>query len=287
MTAQIKAFYHQSTSTLSYVVFDRVGGHAIVIDSVLDFAANSGKVETHFADQQVVFIKENDLTLDWILETHAHADHLSAASYLKNKLGGKIAIGEGIIEVQKAFKDTLAISDEELIEGHDGFDHLFEDNESFAFGSLTGQVLTTPGHTCDSVTYLVQGNAFVGDTLFMPDFGSARCDFPGGDAGVLYDSIMRLYSLPDQTKLWICHDYQPGGRELAYLTTVAESKAENIHINQSVQKEDFISFRVDRDSKLDVPKLLYPSVQVNIRAGQLPDRFFKIPVVITNEGLFN
>jgi len=281
MIAQIKAFYHQSTSTLSYVVFDRVCGHAIVIDSVLDFAVNSGKVETHFADQLMVFIKANDLTLDWILETHAHADHLSAASYLKSKLGGKIAVGEGIIEVQKAFKDTLAISDEELIEGRNGFDHLFENNESFAFGSLTCQVLATPGHTCDSVTYLIQGNAFVGDTLFMPDFGSARCDFPGGDAGVLYDSIMRLYHLPDETKLWICHDYQPGGRELAYLTTVVESKAENIHINQSVQKDDFIRFRVERDRQLDVPKLLYPSVQVNIRAGQLPDRFFKIPVVIT------
>lgn len=280
MSAQIKAFYHQSTSTLSYIVFDQVGGHAVVIDSVLDFAANSGKVETHFVDQLVVFLEENDLTLDWVLETHAHADHLSAASYLKSKLGGRIGVGKGIIEVQKAFKGLLAISDEELWDGHDGFDHLFEDNESFTFGSLTGQVIATPGHTSDSVTYVVQGNAFIGDTLFMPDFGSARCDFPGGDAGVLYDSIMRLYGLPDETKLWICHDYQPGGRALAYLTSVAESKADNIHLSQHVTKEDFIKFRRDRDSQLDVPKLLYPSVQVNIRAGQLPVRFFKIPVVL-------
>ncbi|MCW8328844.1 MBL fold metallo-hydrolase [Photobacterium sp. SDRW27] len=279
MTAQVKAFYHQSTSTLSYIVFDHVGGHAVVIDSALDFAANSGQVETHFVDQLLAFIKDNSLTLDWILETHAHADHLSAASYVKSKLGGKIAVGKRITEVQKTFKSVLDISDDELWDGNDGFDHLFEDNESFSFGSLTGLVLMTPGHTCDSVTYLVQDNAFIGDTLFMPDFGSARCDFPGGDAEVLYDSIMRLYGLPGDTKLWICHDYQPGGRELAYLTSVAESKAENIHLSQNVTKEDFIKFRQERDSQLDVPKLLYPSVQVNIRAGQLPVRFFKIPVV--------
>lgn len=282
MTAQIKAFYHQNTSTLSYIVYDRAGGHAAVIDSALDFSVNSGKVETCFADRLVAFIKDNDLTLEWVLETHAHADHLSAASYLKSKLGGKIAVGKGIIEVQKAFKGLLDISDEELCDGNDGFDHLFEDNDTFSFGTLTGKVLATPGHTNDSVTYLIEDNAFIGDTLFMPDFGSARCDFPGGDAELLYDSIMRLYSLPDKTKLWVCHDYQPGGRELAYLTSVAESKAGNIHLSQSVSKEDFVKFRQERDSQLDAPKLLYPSVQVNIRAGQLPVRFFKIPVVTAN-----
>mgnify|MGYP002477490966 CR=1 FL=1 len=278
MTAHVNVFYHPNTSTLSYIVFDQAGGHAVVIDSVLDFAVNSGKVEPDFADRLVTFITENDLTVDWILETHAHADHLSAASYLKIKLGGKIAVGKRITEVQKAFKDVLVMSDDELREGKDGFDHLFEDNECFSFGSLTGDVIATPGHTCDSVTYLIHGNAFVGDTLFMPDFGSGRCDFPGGDPGVLYDSIMRLYNLPDETKIWICHDYQPGGRELAFLTSVGESKAENVHLNQGIAKDDFVKLRRSRDIHLDVPKLLYPSVQVNIRAGQLPERFFKIPV---------
>lgn len=187
-------------------------------------------------------------------------------------------MGKGIVEVQSAFKDLLSIPDEDLVDGRDGFDHLFDDSENFSFGTVAGQVLATPGHTTDSVTYVIEGNAFVGDTLFMPDFGSARCDFLGGDAAQLYESIRRIYDLPDETKLWVCHDYQPGGRTLACLTSVAESKAENIHLNHCVTKDEFIKFRRERDSQLDAPKLLYPSVQVNIRAGQLPERFFKIPV---------
>ncbi|WP_064607427.1 MBL fold metallo-hydrolase [Photobacterium sp. J15] len=280
MAAQVKAFYHQDTSTLSYIVFDQIGGHAVVIDSVRDFAVNSGMVGSFFADQLIAFLNDNDLTTDWILETHAHADHLSAASYLKERIGGKIAVGKGITEVQSFFKPLLALNDELFADGNDGFDHLFEDLECFSFGLLSGRVIATPGHTNDSVTYLIEGNAFVGDTLFMPDFGSARCDFPGGDASLLYDSIRRIYELPDETKLWICHDYQPGGRELAYLTTVAESKADNIHISGDITRDDFIQFRQERDSHLSAPKLLYPSVQVNIRAGQLPEKFFKIPIMM-------
>ncbi|MEJ2766238.1 MBL fold metallo-hydrolase [Photobacterium sp. MCCC 1A19761] len=278
MKAQVHAFYHQDTSTLSYIVFDQPGGHAIVIDSVLDFSLSSGSVGTKFSDGLIAFLQEHQLTLDWILETHAHADHLSAASYLKRQVGGKIGVGKGITEVQKVFGELFAIPQARFSSGEDGFDHLFEDNEVFSFGSLTGHVLATPGHTSDSVTYVIDGNAFVGDTVFMPDFGTARCDFPGGDAAMLFDSITRIYALPDETRIWVCHDYQPGGRALEYQTTVAESKANNIHLQQHTTKLDFIHFREQRDHQLEVPKLLYPSVQVNILAGQLPEHFFKIPV---------
>ncbi|KKD00757.1 MULTISPECIES: MBL fold metallo-hydrolase [Photobacterium] len=286
MNAMIKAFYHTDTSTISYVVYDKQGGHAAIIDSVLDFAAHSGKVWTAFADQQLAFIKEQQLTVDWILETHAHADHLSAAHYLREQLGSPVGVGEGIIKVQKTFKAVFHIDDDELLPDGQVFDHLFHDGELFTIGALTGKVLSTPGHTNDSVTYLIEGNAFVGDTLFMPDGGTARCDFPGGDAGVLYDSVSRLHSLPAETRLWMCHDYQPEGRELAYVTTVAESRSHNIHIHQGVDKDAFIQVRQDRDQHLDVPKLLYPSVQVNIRGGKLPatekngTAYIKIPLTI-------
>ncbi|WP_120511046.1 MBL fold metallo-hydrolase [Photobacterium salinisoli] len=286
MNAIIKAFYHTDTSTISYVVYDKQGGHAAIIDSVLDFAAHSGKVWTAFADQQLAFIKEQQLTVDWILETHAHADHLSAAHYLREQFGSPVGVGEGIIKVQKTFKAVFNIGDDELLPDGQVFDHLFHDGELFTIGALTGKVMSTPGHTNDSVTYLIEGNAFVGDTLFMPDGGTARCDFPGGDAGVLYDSVSRLHSLPAETRLWMCHDYQPDGRDLAYVTTVAESRCNNIHIHQGVEKEAFIQVRTDRDQHLDVPKLLYPSVQVNIRGGKLPavesneTAYIKIPLTV-------
>ncbi|NAW67495.1 MBL fold metallo-hydrolase [Photobacterium halotolerans] len=286
MNAMIKAFYHTDTSTISYVVYDKQGGHAAIVDSVLDFAAHSGKVWTAFADQQLAFIKEQQLTVDWILETHAHADHLSAAHYLREQLGSPIGVGEGIIKVQKTFKAVFNIGDDELMADGQVFDHLFKDGEVFTIGALTGKVMSTPGHTNDSVTYLIEGNAFVGDTLFMPDGGTARCDFPGGDAGVLYDSVSRLHSLPAETRLWMCHDYQPDGRELAYVTTVAESRSHNIHIHQGVDKDAFIQVRQARDKHLDVPKLLYPSVQVNIRCGHLPaaesndTAYIKIPLIL-------
>ncbi|WP_211225215.1 MBL fold metallo-hydrolase [Photobacterium halotolerans] len=286
MNAMIKAFYHTDTSTISYVVYDKQGGHAAIVDSVLDFAAHSGKVWTAFADQQLAFIKEQQLTVDWILETHAHADHLSAAHYLREQLGSPLGVGEGIVKVQKTFKAVFNIGDDELMADGQVFDHLFKDGEVFTIGALTGKVMSTPGHTNDSVTYLIEGNAFVGDTLFMPDGGTARCDFPGGDAGVLYDSVSRLHSLPAETRLWMCHDYQPDGRELAYVTTVAESRRNNIHIHQGVEKDAFIQVRQARDKHLDVPKLLYPSVQVNIRGGHLPaaesndTAYIKIPLTL-------
>ncbi|MEI8595818.1 MBL fold metallo-hydrolase [Photobacterium sp. Hal280] len=286
MNAMIKAFYHTDTSTISYLVYDKQGGHAAIIDSVLDFAAHSGKVWTAFADQQLAFIKEQQLTVDWILETHAHADHLSAAHYLREQLGSPIGVGEGIVKVQKTFKAVFNIDDDALMADGQVFDHLFKEGEVFTFGTLTGKVMSTPGHTNDSVTYLIEGNAFVGDTLFMPDGGTARCDFPGGDAGVLYDSVSRLHSLPAETRLWMCHDYQPDGRELAYVTTVAESRCDNIHIHEGVDKDTFIQVRQARDKHLDVPKLLYPSVQVNIRGGQLPaaesndTAYIKIPLTL-------
>ncbi|MGR5142248.1 MBL fold metallo-hydrolase [Photobacterium sp. DNB23_23_1] len=280
MTATIEAFFHNPTSTLSYVVYDRAGGHCAVIDSALDFDLSSGVVSTGFADQIIDFIRSNQLSLDWILETHAHADHLTAASYIKSKLGGKIAAGHHIDDVQATFESILEMEDDKADGDHSRtrFDHLFQDKEEFSIGMLTAAVIETPGHTSDSVTYLVNQNAFIGDTLFMPDFGSARCDFPGGDAKQLFESIQRIYALPDSTRLWVCHDYQPGGRELKYQTTVAESKQDNIHIKGETLESEFVQFRSERDKQLNVPKLLYPSVQVNIRAGQLPDAFIKIPI---------
>ena len=277
MTVSVEAFFHSSTSTLSYVVFDMAGGHCAVIDSALDFDLSSGVVSTQFADTIIEYIRSNQLTLDWILESHAHADHLTAASYIRSKLGGKIGVGRHIVDVQAAFKPLLGMDDLNSSD-YSEFDHYFEDNEEFAIGLLTATVLETPGHTSDSVTYVVNHNAFIGDTLFMPDFGSARCDFPGGSPKQLFDSIQRIYSLADSTRLWVCHDYQPGGRELKYQTTVGESKTDNIHIKGETPETEFVEFRTERDKQLNVPKLLYPSVQVNILAGQLPDGFIKIPI---------
>ncbi|MGR5064084.1 MBL fold metallo-hydrolase [Photobacterium sp. DNB22_13_2] len=278
MTAAIEVFFHKQTSTLSYVVYDMTGGHCAVIDSALDFDLPSGVVSTEFADDIIDYIRAKQLSLEWILETHAHADHLTAASYIKSKLGGKIGVGRHIVDVQAAFRPILGMNDDCIAEDKALFDHFFEDKEEFSIGMLTGTVLETPGHTGDGVTYLVNQNAFIGDTLFMPDFGSARCDFPGGDAKQLFDSIQRIYALPDKTRLWVCHDYQPGGRELKYQTTVGECKSDNIHLKRETSESEFVDFRSERDKQLNVPKLLYPAVQVNIRAGVLPEVFIKIPI---------
>ncbi|MCJ8318488.1 MAG: MBL fold metallo-hydrolase [Colwellia sp.] len=280
----IKAFYHSCSSTISYIVFDQLGGHAIIIDSVLDFSLQSGKIWSEFADNQIAFIKDNQLTVDWILETHAHADHLSAAHYLKSQLGGQTAVSAGITNVQHTFKQIFNISDQELLANGDIFDVLLRNEQVINFGQQSVLVLATPGHTNDSLTYLVEDHAFVGDTLFMPDGGTARCDFPGGDAGTLYDSIKLIHNLAEGTKLWVCHDYQPNGRVLNYTTTVAESKRDNIHIHSKISKAEFIQLRQNRDKDLAVPKLLFPSIQVNIRGGQLPNAekseqaFLKIPI---------
>lgn len=284
MSANIETFFHPNTFTLSYVVYDKPGGHAVIIDSALDYDSFSGTIETQFADSQVAFIRQKDLTVDWLLETHAHADHVSAAAYLKTQLNSKIGVGKGIIGVQQTFKQVFNIPDSELIADGKVFDRLFEDGESFQFGELQCRILATPGHTNDSIVFLIEDNAFIGDTLFMPDSGTARCDFPGGDAALLFDSIEKIHQLPEQTKLWMCHDYQPNGRELQTHTTVATSKKDNIHVGNNNDKDTFIELRNTRDSGLKVPKLLYPAVQINIRGGNLPkpesngSAYVKIPL---------
>ena len=285
----IKTFFHQASSTISYVVFDKQSLNAMIIDSALDYTAHSGKLWTEFADQQISFIKHQKLNLEWILETHAHADHISAAHYLRAKLGGKIAAGSGIKHVQKTFIDYFNLSPDDYTRDEPYFDKLFEDGEIFMLGSHNVTVLSTPGHTNDSVTYLIGNNAFVGDTLFMPDGGTARCDFPGGSASTLFESIKRLHALPNHTKLWMCHDYQPAGRELKYQCTVEQSQAYNIHVNNNMTCDDFVRLRESRDETLDIPRLLYPAVQLNISAGQLPKkesngrRFIKQPISLTGE----
>jgi glyoxylase-like metal-dependent hydrolase (beta-lactamase superfamily II) len=282
--ATIKMFFDKDSSTFSYVVADVSNGMAAVIDPVLDYDAAAGLVSTAGADNILAYLAANKLTLQWILETHAHADHLSAAHYLKTKTGAPVAIGEGIKKVQQTFKLVFNIGDDELLAKGDYFDKLFVDNETFSIGGLGAKVINTPGHTNDSVSYLIADNLFVGDSLFMPDAGTARCDFPGGDAHVLYRSIQRIYQLPDDTQIFMCHDYQPNGRELKYQTSVLEQKTQNIHVKVDTPEQEFVQKREARDKTLAVPRLIYPSVQVNIRGGQLPKAedngvsYIKIPL---------
>jgi glyoxylase-like metal-dependent hydrolase (beta-lactamase superfamily II) len=278
---EAQPFLHQQSSTWTYVVHD--GQAAAIVDPALDFDAHSGRIGTESASLVVAFIRERGLTVEWILETHAHADHLSAAPYVKSELGGRVAIGRGICKVQATFKQLLNLEADFATDGRQ-FDHLFADDEAFRVGSIEARVIPTPGHTNDSVTYLIGDAAFVGDSLFMPDGGTARCDFPGGDAHVLYRSIQRLYALPDQTRVFVCHDYAPGGRESRFETTIAAQREGNIHVRDGVSEEEFVALRTARDATLAVPDLLYPSVQVNVRAGQLPPaeangrRYLKLPV---------
>jgi glyoxylase-like metal-dependent hydrolase (beta-lactamase superfamily II) len=278
---EAQPFLHQQSSTWTYVVHD--GQAAAIVDPALDFDAHSGRIGTESASLVVAFIRERGLTVEWILETHAHADHLSAAPYVKSELGGRVAIGRGICKVQATFKQLRNLEADFATDGRQ-FDHLFADDEAFRVGSIEGRVIPTPGHTNDSVTYLIGDAAFVGDSLFMPDGGTARCDFPGGDAHVLYRSIQRLYALPDQTRVFVCHDYAPGGRESRFETTIAAQREGNIHVRDGVSEEEFVALRTARDATLAVPDLLYPSVQVNVRAGQLPPaeangrRYLKLPV---------
>lgn len=277
----VQPFLHGQSSTWTYVVHD--GRAAAIIDPALDFDGHSGQAGTASAEAVAAFVEAAGLKVEWILETHAHADHLSAAPFLRQRLGGRVAIGEGIRKVQAVFKDLLNLEPGFATDGRQ-FDHLFRDGEEFAVGSLAARVIPTPGHTNDSVTYLIGDAAFVGDSLFMPDGGTARCDFPGGDAAVLYASIQRLYSLPADTRVFVCHDYGPGGREHRCETTIAAEKAGNIHVRDGVSEQEFVALRTKRDATLAVPELLYPSVQVNVRAGQLPPpesngrRYLKLPV---------
>ncbi len=284
---QVEGFFDEATSTVSYIVLDRETKQCAILDSVLDFDPKSGRTGTHSADLLITRVKELGATVQWLLETHVHADHLSAAPYLKEKLGGKLAIGEQITVVQNVFGQLFNVGASFARDGSQ-FDHLFADNEEFKIGNLACRALHTPGHTPACMTYTVSSGddlaAFVGDTIFMPDFGTARCDFPGGNAKTLYRSIHRVLSLPPQTKLYLCHDYAPDGRAVAYVTTVAEQRLANIHVHEGISEADFVEMRTKRDATLEMPVLLLPSVQVNMRAGELPEaedngmRYLKIPL---------
>lgn len=283
MQAQVKAFFDPATWTVSYVVFDAPGGHCALVDSVLDYDPKSGRTRTDSANQLIAFVREQNLTVDWILETHAHADHLSAAPYLRKHLGGKIAIGGKITQVQNVFKGIFHLEPQFATNGSQ-FDHLFEDGDTFAIGALQAQALSVPGHTPACMAYQVGDAVFVGDTLFMPDVGTARCDFPGGNAHTLYQSVRKLLSLPPETRLFMCHDYPPEGREAQWECTVADQRARNIHVHDGVSEAEFVAMRTKRDAGLAMPVLILPSVQVNIRAGELPPpeangvSYLKIPL---------
>lgn len=280
---EVRPFLHQPTGTWSYVVADPETRRAAVIDPVLDFDMKSGRTWTEAADAMVEFVREQRLTVDWILETHAHADHLSSAPYMQAAVGGKIAIGRGIQDVQRTFRDVLNLGADFATDGRQ-FDRLFADDEEFTIGSLAARAIPTPGHTSDSLSYLVGDAVFTGDSIFMPDGGTARCDFPGGDVRVLFASIQRLYALPPETRVFVCHDYGPGGREIACETTIAAERAGNIHVRDGTTEGEFVALRTKRDAGLDLPNLLYPSVQVNIRAGRPPPaegngrRYLKLPL---------
>ncbi len=283
MQPHVQAFFDPATWTVSYVVYDAPGGHCALVDSVLDYDPKSGRTRTASADRLIEFVRAQSLTVDWILETHAHADHLSAAPYLRQTLGGKIGIGGQITRVQQVFKGIFHLEPGFAVDGSQ-FDHLFQDGETFAIGALQAQVLAVPGHTPACAAYQVGDAVFVGDTLFMPDVGTARCDFPGGDAHTLYRSIRRLLSLPPETRLFMCHDYPPNGREVRWTGTEADQRAQNIHVHDGITEDAFVEMRTRRDATLEMPVLILPSVQVNIRAGALPPpeangvSYLKIPV---------
>ncbi len=270
MNPEVTALFHADTFTITYLVADPENKRAAIIDSVLDFDPKSGRTTTEAADKLVKLVGEQGLTVDWILETHAHADHLSGAAYLKRKLGADVGIGAHITDIQGVFKTVFNLNSGFEPDGSQ-FDRLFEDGETFAIGDLEVRVMHTPGHTPACVTYVIGDAAFVGDTLFMPDFGTARTDFPGGDARVLFQSIHKVLSLPKETRLFMCHDYAPGDRDYAWETTVAEERAQNIHVHDGITEDQFVDMRTSRDATLDMPQLILPSIQVNIRAGHLPD----------------
>lgn len=270
MLPEIKGFYDPATSTVSYVVYETNGCACAIIDPVLDYDASAARISTHSADLIAEFVQAQGLTVQWLLETHAHADHLSASAYLKQKLGGQIGIGAPITHVQRVFRDIYNLEPEFRQDGSQ-FDKLFKADDVFYIGTLEVRALHVPGHTPADMAYQIEGNSiFVGDTLFMPDVGTARCDFPGGDARQLYQSIKRLLALPTDTRLFMCHDYPPEGRDVAWSTTVGEQRASNIHVNDSIDLEGFVTMRTTRDATLSVPQLLIPAIQINIRAGNLP-----------------
>ncbi len=266
---EVDAFLDADSSTFSYVVTDPDSGRCAIVDPVLDFDYAAGRTSTEGADRIAEFVRSRDLAVDWLIETHVHADHLSASPYLRRILGGRIGIGDNIGTVQRTFCGVFSAGPDFATDGSQ-FDHLFADGEEYRIGNLVGHTLWTPGHTPACMTHVIGDAAFVGDTLFMPDGGTARADFPGGDAGTLYDSIQKILALPDETRIFICHDYGPGGRELQYETTVGAQKDHNIHVGGGATREAFIAMRSERDAGLGMPRLIIPSVQVNMRAGQIP-----------------
>jgi len=279
----VLGLFDAETKTVSYAVGDGATNEAAIIDSVLDFDPKSGRTATHSADRLIAAIKEKGWRVSWILETHAHADHFSAAPYLKDKLGGQIAIGEHIRAVQSVFKTVFNMEPAFKPDGSQ-FDHLFKDGEEFRIGNIKARVMHTPGHTPACVTYVIGNAAFLGDTMFMPDYGTARCDFPGGDAAMLYRSIRHILDLPKDTRLFMCHDYEPNGRAPTWETSIAAQRTQNLHIHDGVSEAEFVAMRQARDKTLSMPVLILPAVQVNIRAGHLPPpeengtSYLKLPV---------
>lgn len=283
MTPTIEAFFDKTTSTISYVVYEKPGSACAIIDSVLGYDPKSGRTTSAPVEPLLAFIRKNGLIVEWILETHAHADHLSAGAFLREQLGGTLAIGENIRHVQGVFNKIFHLEPEFKTDGSQ-FDYLFKTEETFRIGNLEAKALFVPGHTPADVAYMIGDAIFVGDTLFMPDVGTARCDFPGGDAKTLYASMRRLLSMPAETRLFMCHDYPPSTREVRWETTVAEQCANNTQIRDGISEQDFIAMRTARDATLDMPTLILPSIQVNIRAGELPPAegngvaYLKIPL---------
>jgi glyoxylase-like metal-dependent hydrolase (beta-lactamase superfamily II) len=286
-TSNLKPIVHgifdKATWTITYIVHQGVGTACAIIDSVLDYDPKSGRTTTTSAEKVVDYVKANQLKVEWILETHAHADHLTAAPYLKQHLGGKIAIGDHISNVQKVFKGIFNMEPSFKQDGSQ-FDHLFKDGEAIQVGGLTGHTMYVPGHTPACVAYQFGDAVFVGDTMFMPDVGTARCDFPGGDAKTLFASVHKILSLPPDTRLFMCHDYPPNGRDVKYESTVADQRANNIHVHDGISEAQFVDMRTKRDATLEMPVLILPAVQINIRAGELPPKeengiaYAKIPL---------
>lgn len=283
MSPTVQAFFDPVTCTVSYIVYETPGTACAIIDSVLDFDPKSGRTRTDSADRLIAFVHKKKLKPEWILETHAHADHLSAASYLRERIGGKLAIGEHIRTVQHVFKNIYNLGPDFPLDGSQ-FDHLFKEDEEFRIGMLRAQALYVPGHTPADIAYRIGEAVFVGDTLFMPDVGTARCDFPGGDAHKMHASIRKLLALPRETRLFMCHDYPPQEREPQWETSVARQRAENIHMHDGIDAADFVAMRTRRDATLEMPTLMLPAIQINIRAGALPPpedngtRYLKIPL---------
>ena len=283
---EVTAFFDEATNNVSYVAADNNTGKCAVFDSLLDYDAASGRLTHESADLLIAYVEENNLEVEWIIDTHVHADHITGAHYIKRKTGGKTAIGSNITEVQKVFGKIFNENQTFHTDGSQ-FDHLFEDNEEYHIGALTGRAIHTPGHTSACMVHHVADALFVGDTLFMPDFGTARCDFPGGDVAKLYESIQKIYQFPDETRMFLCHDYKaPGRDEYAWETTVGEQKRSNVQANQNITVEEFTEMRTARDEKLGTPRLMIPSVQINMRAGDLPEpeangaSYIKVPLNI-------